>query len=69
MPRRVSVWAVITVLAACALATYALAGAALLLRPQAFGAVAEAPRLLASASGALLPQILPLAGRLAAERF
>lgn len=65
MRRRLSIWAVITVVAACAVATYALAGAALLFRPQAFGAVAETPRLLVSVPATLLP----LAGRLAAERF
>ncbi|HVI31375.1 hypothetical protein [Phenylobacterium sp.] len=65
MPRRVSIWAMVAVVAFAALATYALAGAALLLRPPAFAAVADAPRLLAAASQTLLP----LAGRLAAERF
>lgn len=65
MPRRVSVWAVITVLAVAALGTYVVAGAALLLRPPALGAVAEAPRLLASAT-----EILPLlAGRMVAGRL
>lgn len=65
MPRRISLWAVVTVVALAALATYALAGAALLLRPPALGAVADAPRLLLTASQTLLP----LAGRLAGERF